>query len=416
MITRPLCRHYCKVINLLLLLLNIFKLYNLIRGQRQVRQTGRPRIEINTDDILALRALNFKWTDIARILQISRSTLYNKLTELSISTYTQLTDVELDDIITNIRRDHPRDGEVLTNGHLVRIGVRVPRRRLRQSIHRVDHEATVARQGRTIRRRIYSVPYPNAVWHIDTHHKLIKWRFIIHAGIDGFSRTITYIRCFDNNQASTSLQIFRDGVAKFGLPDVVRTDHGGENIDIWQYMINARNGSSSCVITGSSTHNERIERLWRDVHRSVVHIFAETFRSIEAEEYLDPLNEVDMYCLHFIFLPRINKCLQEFQESWNNHSLSSEGNKTPYQLFVEGLLHHFGQNNTIPPTLSNMVNTNINQIDVPRNTFTPCSILATYLSTVDVQQECYDNGKLLYINTIQQIGHHLTGGCNNCTV
>lgn len=181
------------------------KLYSLRRGQRPI---GRPRIEVHIEDILALRALNFKWTVIARILQISRSTLYNKLAELGlgISTYTQITDAELDDIITKIRRDHPRDGEVMSNGHLLRLGVQVPRRRLRQSIHHVDHEATVAHQGRTIRRRIYSVPHPNAVWHIDSHHKLIKW---LHAGIDGFSRTIAYIKCFDNNRASTSLQILK---------------------------------------------------------------------------------------------------------------------------------------------------------------------------------------------------------------
>ena len=97
------------------------KLYSLRRGQRPI---GRPRIEVHIEDILAeilaLRALNFKWTDIARILQISRSTLYNKLAELGlgISTYTQIIDAELDDI-TKIRRDHPRDGEVMTNRHLV---------------------------------------------------------------------------------------------------------------------------------------------------------------------------------------------------------------------------------------------------------------------------------------------------------
>ena len=90
------------------------KLYSLRRGQRPI---GRPRIEVHIEDILALRALNFKWTDIARILQISRSTLYNKLAELGlgISTYTQITNAELDDIITKIRRDHPRDGEVMLN-------------------------------------------------------------------------------------------------------------------------------------------------------------------------------------------------------------------------------------------------------------------------------------------------------------
>ena len=34
--------------------------------------------------------------------------------------------------------------------------------------------------------------------------------------------------------------------------------------------------------------------------------------------------------------PRIAKSLKEFQESWNNHPLSTEGNLTPYQLFFEG--------------------------------------------------------------------------------
>lgn len=45
-----------------------------------------------------------------------------------------------------------------------------------------------------------------------------------------------------------------------------------------------------------------------------------------------------IYCLHYIFLTRINKYINEFKETWNNHSLSSEGNMSPYQLFAEGLL------------------------------------------------------------------------------
>ncbi len=31
-------------------------------------------------------------------------------------------------------------------------------------------------------------------------------------------------------------------------------------------MIAAHNNDYSCVITGSSVHNERVERLWRDFH------------------------------------------------------------------------------------------------------------------------------------------------------
>jgi len=68
----------------------------------------------------------------------------------------------------------------------------------------------------------------------------------------------------------------------------------------------------------------------------IMHSFADTFHTLEAEGILDPLNEADMFCLHYIFLPRIAKSLKEFQESWYNHPLSTEGNLTPYQLFFEG--------------------------------------------------------------------------------
>ena len=56
----------------------------------------------------------------------------------------------------------------------------------------------------------------------------------------------------------------------------VRSDHGGENVDVWRYMIANHENDYSCVITGSSVHNERIERLWRDVHRCVASIMKST--------------------------------------------------------------------------------------------------------------------------------------------
>lgn len=285
--------------------------------------------------------LNYSWTKIASLIGISRSTLYRGLEEAGIShqKYTALSDEELDSKIRAIKADHPNDGEVLIQGHLVRMGIKVTRQMLRAAIHCVDHNGVVERQLRVVRRRVYSVPHPNAVWHIDGHHKLIRWRFVIHAAIDGFSRTILYAKCADNNRAPTVLQLFTDGVTQFGLPDKVRSDQGGENVGVWRFMIAAHNNDYSSVITGSSVHNERIERLWRDVHRCIVATFADIFRSLEREGTLDPTNEVDLYYLHHVFLPHINKSLSEFQESWNNHTLSTEGNKTPYQLFYEGLSH-----------------------------------------------------------------------------
>lgn len=158
------------------------------------------------------------------------------------------------------------------------MGVRVTRRALRASIHRVSHDSTVEHQRRVVRRWVYSVPQPNAVWHIVGHHKLIRWRFVIHAAMDGFSWTITYIRCADNNHACTVLQLFSESVTQFGLLEHVGSDDGGENVGVWRFMIATHDGDESCVITGSSVHNKRVEILWWDVHCCVGAVFYNTFR------------------------------------------------------------------------------------------------------------------------------------------
>lgn len=80
-------------------------------------------------------------------------------------------------------------------GHLGSLGIYVPRSLFRASIHRVDLVNTAIRRHVTVERRKYYSEGPNSVRHIDGHHKLIRWRFVTHGGIDGFSRTIVYLRC-----------------------------------------------------------------------------------------------------------------------------------------------------------------------------------------------------------------------------
>ena len=38
----------------------------------------------------------------------------------------------------------------------------------------------------------YNVQCPNALWHVDTNHKLVHWNFVIFGCIDGFSRLTLY--------------------------------------------------------------------------------------------------------------------------------------------------------------------------------------------------------------------------------
>lgn len=374
---------------------------------------------MDIEDIEFLRGLGFSWTRIAQVIGISRSTLYRRLEEEGVPTsvwYTQMSDVDLDRVIQQLKRDHPNDGERLIRGRLIGQGIHVPRTRTRASIHRIDPINTQLRRSVTVRRRVYYAAGPNAVWHIDGHHKLIRWRFVIHGGIDGYSRTIVYLHCADNNRANSVMNTFTNAVAIHGLPNRIRSDLGGENIDVWQFMIE-QHSCMSAVITGSSTHNERIERLWRDVYRCVGVLFADTFRQLEDEGLLDPLNEVDLFCLHFVYLPRINRALNEFVESWNNHSISTAGNLTPNQLFIRGALEQgtIPQQPT-PPAGNTTLPLHRDRVAVPRLLLQPCHALQVHLADVNPLAASDDFGYSLYNHVVNIVGLHLMHSCDLCSL
>ncbi|PKC59663.1 hypothetical protein RhiirA1_324945, partial [Rhizophagus irregularis] len=93
-------------------------------------------------------------------------------------------------------------------------------------------------------------------------------------------------------------------------------------------------------IGGSSVHNQRIERLWKDVHRVIVMLFSSIFYFLEDNYGLNIENSIHMFALHYIFIPRINFALETFIQSWNYHSLRTESHKTPRQLFLEGMVRN----------------------------------------------------------------------------
>lgn len=189
---------------------------------------------------------------------------------------------------------------------------------------------------------------------------------------------------------------------------------------VWRFMIE-QHGTVSSVITGSSTHNERIERLWRDVYRCVASIFYDIFSSLEDEGKLNAGNEIDLYCLHFIFLPRINSALHSFIESWNNHPISTENNKTPNQLFIRGALEQNIAFQYPQPSRASISHPSLPAASAPvevlRSRFTPCAaVIALLTQNIIPLAQSDDFGYTLYCQTVDIVGGHLQAGCHHCVI
>jgi len=85
-----------------------------------------------------------------------------------------ISDDQLDVVVDEIKRTMPYIGIRMVHASLRARGIRVPEYRVRECVHRTDPVNTALRWACPISRRTYAVAGPNALWHIDGNHKLVR--------------------------------------------------------------------------------------------------------------------------------------------------------------------------------------------------------------------------------------------------
>lgn len=140
---------------------------------------GRPKFIFSEELISRLINIPLPVSCIANMLGVSQSTIFRRMRELGLSTrstYSSLTDCELDNAIRAIKTRIPKAGYRMVKGCLQANGHRVQWDRIRESMHRVDAPGVLERMTQLgcIVRRKYFVQGPLSLVHVDTNHKLIR--------------------------------------------------------------------------------------------------------------------------------------------------------------------------------------------------------------------------------------------------
>mgnify|MGYP002803396275 CR=1 FL=1 len=214
---------------------------------------GRPSFDIPKETLKLYLNYGFTNAMIAQMLGISAKTVSRRLKEFGlreeIPKYTDNTNEDLDKIVSEIYKDFPNCGIMRMKRFLRARGMNLQWERARSALWRIDPDGILLRsiQLNLVHGRQYHVPGPIFLWHLDGNHNLIRWGFVIHGCIDGYSRRIMFLKASTNNKASTVYHHFVEAISTFGLPQRVRGDQGVENVDVaWCMFTHRERGPDRC--------------------------------------------------------------------------------------------------------------------------------------------------------------------------
>ncbi|XP_072153189.1 uncharacterized protein [Bemisia tabaci] len=292
---------------------------------------GRGSFIIDPKQVKDYRQAGMSWTEIAATLCVSRKTLYNHCREIQLEE--RLSDAEVNEIIDELKAEDPRSGESYVGGEIRARGHHVSRERVRKLLRLKDPLGTAQMvQDKTIR-KVYHVKGPNYMWHLDGNLKLVYYGIYVYGIVDGFSRKVMALEVGNNKTASAVGGCFLRAVRRFGVPERIRSDKGGENVDAATLMLQIRGTRRGSFITGRSVHNTRIERFWGEVNRITLR-FRKLFLNLCLTNKLDVDNDLDLFSLQYVFIPVIQETLYRFERRYDCHKIRTGHSKTPKALYM----------------------------------------------------------------------------------
>ena len=207
------------------------------------------------------------------------------------------------------------------------------RRTVRDVVEAISPGRMEAMLGKRLHRRQYTNRGPNFAWHVDGNDKLRPFGFSIHGAIDGWSRKILWLHCgISNKDPNIICNYYMDQVESLGiLPVLICVDPGTENghmADVHTLLRDENNDtfSNRPVRTGSSVHNQRIERWWGYLRQSFTNFYMNLFKDLRDSGIVNMGDAQHVACLQFCFSKLIQKELNQIKDHWNLHDVRYQKN------------------------------------------------------------------------------------------
>ena len=220
--------------------------------------------------------------------------------------------------------------------HLRSRGIISRREDIRKIILNLDPLGVDLRRRRRLRRRRYSNPGPNYVWHLDGHDKLKPFGFSIHGCIDGYSRRLIWLEVAATNKMPDLIaKYYLDAVKQLkGIPKTLKADDGTENSMIQPIHVCLREPTSGINAVRSfsiisSPLNQRIESYWSKLRQDRPGWWKSFFQDMVDLELFNASDPVLLDCIRFCFMHLIRNELYSVANEWNQHLISKSINCGP---------------------------------------------------------------------------------------